>query len=170
MPRRDEFAAVYEEHVWTVFGFIGYRVASREEAEDLTQQTFERALKAWKRFDPERADVRAWLLSIARNGVIDTHRKRRIPAESLDDEARGEADPQPFGASLGPSPELQSALAVLSQRDREIVALRFGGDLTGAEIAAETGLSLPNVQQILSRSLRRLAEEMEDRPATDSRP
>ena len=54
------------------------------------------------------------------------------------------------------SPELVEAMAALSDRDREVIALRFGGDLTGPEIAAMLGLSLANVQQILSRSLRRL--------------
>ena len=54
-----------------------------------------------------------------------------------------------------------AALATLSQRDREIIALRFGGDLTGPEIAELLGLSLANVQQILSRSLRRLRAELD---------
>jgi Sigma-70, region 4 len=58
-------------------------------------------------------------------------------------------------------PRLRAALESLGQRDREIVALRFGGDLAGPEIAALTGLSLANVQQILSRSLRRLRAELE---------
>jgi RNA polymerase sigma factor (sigma-70 family) len=56
---------------------------------------------------------------------------------------------------------LESALATLSERDREILALRFGGDLTGAQIAGLTGLSLANVQQVLSRALRRLRSELE---------
>jgi RNA polymerase sigma factor (sigma-70 family) len=60
----------------------------------------------------------------------------------------------------------------LPEREREIIALRFGGDLTGPEIAALTGLSLANVQQILSRSLRPLREDLEPRavpPTEDSR-
>jgi RNA polymerase sigma-70 factor (ECF subfamily) len=57
---------------------------------------------------------------------------------------------------LATSPELVSALARLSDRDREVVALRFGGDMTGPEIAHLLNLTLANVQQILSRSLRKL--------------
>ena len=64
-------------------------------------------------------------------------------------------------ARYSTSPELQSALASLGERDQEIVALRFGGDLTGPEIAELTGLQLANVQQILSRSLRRLRQLLE---------
>jgi RNA polymerase sigma factor (sigma-70 family) len=54
------------------------------------------------------------------------------------------------------SAELADALAELTEREREVLALRFGGDLTGAEIAHVLGLSLANVQQITSRALRKL--------------
>jgi RNA polymerase sigma-70 factor (ECF subfamily) len=58
-------------------------------------------------------------------------------------------------------PELAAALATLAQRDREIVALRYGADLTGPEIVELTGLTLANVQQIISRALRRLRAGLE---------
>jgi RNA polymerase sigma-70 factor (ECF subfamily) len=70
----------------------------------------------------------------------------------------------PVANGTGPAgvePELADALNSLAQRDREIVALRYGADLTGPEIVDVTGLSLANVQQIISRSLRRLREAME---------
>jgi DNA-directed RNA polymerase specialized sigma24 family protein len=53
MPLRD-FAAVYDEHVWQVYGSFAYRLRNRSEAEDLTQLTFERALKAWGATTPRR--------------------------------------------------------------------------------------------------------------------
>jgi RNA polymerase sigma-70 factor (ECF subfamily) len=159
VPGRDsqaDFATVYEDQVWRIYGFIAYRVRSRIDAEDLTQLTFERALRAWGRFDPERASAHTWLVSIARNLLIDHYRADRSPRqEPLEDE---DVHPLVEGPehSLGVSPELETALSGLSDRDREVIALRFGGDLTGAEIAEVTGLSVANVQQILSRSLRRL--------------
>jgi len=63
---------------------------------------------------------------------------------------------------LTASAELVSALGRLSERDREIVALRFGGDMTGPEIAQLLDLTLANVQQILSRSLRKLRGLLEE--------
>lgn len=153
------FASAYDEHVWTVYGFIAYRVGSRDDAEDLTQQTFERALKAWSRFDPAKASMATWLLTIARNLVIDHYRARREHAE-LDE--LGDAEPRSRASyDLGLDAGLAAALASLNPRDREVVALRYGGDLTGPEIAELTQLSLANVQQILSRSLRRLRERLE---------
>ncbi len=77
---RGEIAELYEEHVWGVYGFFGYRVGSRADAEDLTQLTFERALRAWDRFDPERASARTWLMSIAGNLLIDHYRRDRSGA------------------------------------------------------------------------------------------
>jgi RNA polymerase sigma factor (sigma-70 family) len=68
---------------------------------------------------------------------------------------------------LGVSPELEAALATLPDRQREILALRFGGDLTGPEIAELTGLSLANVQQILSRSLRQLRANLDAEAAPE---
>ena len=160
----EQFARLYDEHVWTVYGFFGYRLGSREDAEDLTQLTFERALKAWKRFDPERAGPGTWLLAIARNLLIDHHRADRSDrTSSLDEGLAPEHEPLDGIPEmiLGLDPGLEAALVCLDDRERELLALRFGGDLTGPEIAELTGLSLSNVQQILSRTLRRLRRELE---------
>lgn len=157
-----DFAAVYDDEIWHVYGFFAYRVRSVADAEDLTQRTFERALRAWERFDEERAPVRAWLLAIARNLLIDHYRadraRREEPLEHVEEGELGTETPE---LDLGIDPALGEALAALPPRDREIVALRFGGDLTGPEIAELTGLSLANVQQILSRSLRKLRARLE---------
>jgi RNA polymerase sigma-70 factor (ECF subfamily) len=155
-----DFARVYDQHVWRVYGFIAYRLRDRDLAEDLTQATFERALRAWGRFDPRRATEATWLLAIARNLLIDHHRRDRsdpvaqiderlLPRVSGPDEQAGEFD------------ELLDALRNLGERDREVLELRFSADLSGPEIAGVLGLSLANVQQIISRSLRKLRAELE---------
>ena len=168
-PLENGFAAVYDENVWRVYGFVGYRVRTRQDAEDLTQQTFERALRAWARFDPDRGSADSWLISIAHNLVVDHYRSDRSTAERpLDDPAAewalGVAPPPEDG--LGVDPALAAALETLSDRERELIALRFGGDLNGPEIARITGLTLANVQQILSRALRQLRSELRsDAPA-----
>lgn len=159
MRERVDFADVYEDEVWRVYAFIAYRVKSRADIEDLTQQTFERALKAWPSFDPERASPGTWLTSIARNLIIDHYRRDRSDMH-VDDPSLAEqveAPPEDEGR-YGLDPELERALSALGEREREILALRFGADLNGPEIAELTGLTLANVQQILSRSLRRLRE------------
>ncbi|MEJ7783699.1 MAG: sigma-70 family RNA polymerase sigma factor [Solirubrobacteraceae bacterium] len=162
--RPRDFSSVYDDHVWQVYGFFAYRMRNRSDAEDLTQLTFERALRSWSRYDPSRASVATWLLAIARNLLVDHFRadrsSRRQPLEELDAGHRAliDAAAQP---DLGLEPDLEQALASLGEREREIIALRFGGELTGPEIAEATGLSLANVQQILSRSLRRMRVVMQ---------
>jgi RNA polymerase sigma factor (sigma-70 family) len=157
----SEFSRVYDEHVWRVYGFLAYRLGDRNTAEDLTQATFERALRAWSRFDPRRASESTWLLAIARNLLIDHHRRDRSHLTEPIEERLAPLVPGPE-EQLMSSPELATALARLSQRDREVVALRFGGDLTGPEIAQMLDLTLANVQQILSRSLRKLRGLLEE--------
>ena len=176
MPARD-FSAVYDEHVWQVYGFFAYRMRTRADAEDLTQQTFERALRAWSRYDPSRAAVATWLLTIARNLLIDHLRadrsSRRQPLDDLDAGHDALVAPE-IRPDLGLEPDLEHALSSLGAREREIIALRFGGELSGPEIADLTGLSLANVQQILSRSLRRMRAVMDERqsasPSKSARP
>lgn len=164
-----DFAEVYDEQVWHVYGFIAYRVRCRADAEDLTQRTFEKALRAWDRYDPERAAVRTWLLAIARNLLIDHYRSdpspRHEPLDDVEEERLGTEAPDP---DLGLDPDLAAALTDLPARDREVLALRFGGDLSGPQIAELTGLSLANVQQILSRSLRRMRDRLEPRAERSS--
>jgi RNA polymerase sigma factor (sigma-70 family) len=165
MGRHDTeaFARLYDEHVWSVYGFFGYRVRTRQEAEDLTQATFENALRAWHSFDESRGSFATWLMTIARNLLTDHYRRDRSALQRpIADEAELEAAAgsveQP---SLGLSPDLEAVLGRLGERERELIALRFGADLSGLEIARLTGLTVANVHQILSRSLRRLRTDLE---------
>jgi RNA polymerase sigma-70 factor (ECF subfamily) len=160
MGSKPDYSEAFEQHVWEVHGFFAYRLGSRVDAEDLTQATFERAFKAWARFDPDRASVRTWLMAIAHNLLIDHYRYRGTRKEvPLPDGVDSPAADEEF--SLGLDPALARALEELGEREREIIALRFGGDLSGPEIAALTGLTLANVQQILSRSLRKMRATLE---------
>jgi RNA polymerase sigma factor (sigma-70 family) len=168
------FERLYEEQVWSVFGFFGYRVDSRQEVEDLTQLTFERALRAWDRFDPGKASVQTWLFAIARNLLVDHYRSAgAVRKEPIPPGEEGEAilgKTEPLEPRLGLAPDLEAALKTLPDRDREVLALRFGGDLNGPEIAQITGLSLANVQQIVSRSLKKLRAEIEGASRVEPQP
>jgi RNA polymerase sigma-70 factor, ECF subfamily len=166
VDREWSFLRVYDAHVDDVYAFFAYRVGNRADAEDLTQAVFERALGAWHRFDPDRTKPVTWLIAISRNLLVDRHRRDQARPVSfvgdlaaLDNEAPTRDGPEDF--ALGLEPELESALAALGERERELIALRYGANLNAAEIAELVGLSVSNVQQILSRSIRRLRAELE---------
>jgi RNA polymerase sigma-70 factor (ECF subfamily) len=153
-----ELQRVYREHVSAVFAFFAYSV-SRETAEDLTASTFERVIRAWDGYDPERGPERAWVLAIARNLLTDHYRRQRHRDTVSTDE-----HPALLDALSGDDwierrldhTQLQDWLQELGQREREVLALRYGADLRATEIAELTGLTAANVHQIVSRSLRRL--------------
>jgi RNA polymerase sigma-70 factor (ECF subfamily) len=149
------FDSAYEQNVSDVYGYLALRGRSPEEAEDLTTETFERALKAWSRFDPRGAEPRTWLLGIARNVYIDS-RRRGAPVPAGPPEGLELTAGPRLEERLGPDPELASALGKLKRPEREAIALCFGAELSIADVAEVTGASIPDVQQILSRSLRRL--------------
>ena len=166
---RRDFGETYDALVADVYAFIAYRVGNRQDAEDLTQRTFERAFGSWDRFDPGQASERTWLVAIARNVVVDHYRSTTRPARRSLDEVHADAEPYANeNYDLGVDPALGVALDHLNDRDREVVALRYGGDLTTDEIADTLGLSVANVQQILSRSLRRMRRELD--PSHGERP
>jgi RNA polymerase sigma-70 factor (ECF subfamily) len=155
---------MYEDHVDRVFGFFAFRLGPGADAEDLTATTFERAMRNASRFDPNRAAMSTWLLAIAQNALIDHFRHAgRRPEEHGEVDFDALPHPTYEEPRVGLAPELESALDGLDDRERQVVALRFGGELRGKEIAALTGLSEANVHQILSRSLRRLRKAMPDR-------
>ena len=164
-PRgEEELRRVFREHVDAVYGFFGYAV-SGPAAEDLTSATFERVVRAWRSYDRERASERTWILAIARNLLADHFRREsHRAASSLDEhpqllDALVETD-DPLAARLS-ADAVKEWLRPLTPREREVLALRYAADLVPAEIAALLDLSVANVHQILSRTLRRLRERAE---------
>lgn len=160
--RRADLERVYREHVRAVYAFFAYSVA-RPVAEDLTSATFERVVRSWASYDYERGSERAWILTIARNLLVD-HFRRSSHRDGLSTDEHPVlldrlVDPgEPMERVLDVD-ELRDWLRSLGEREREILALRYAADLPAAEIAAIMGLSGANVHQILSRSLRRLREQ-----------
>ena len=157
---RPAFADVAAEQLDAVFRYLVYLTGDRVAAEDLTAETFEKAFRSWRRFDPRRGSPRTWLCKIARSVAIDwfraeTRRRRREETYSRDVPLVEE-----FGDGL-PGP-LQEALRELSPAEREVVALRVLLELDGPSAARVLGISQTACSTRLSRALRRLEERMDD--------
>ena len=158
--RALSFADAAERHLDDVYRYLLVLTRDPSLAEDLAAETFERALRTWRRFDPARSSARTWLCTIGRSTALDHYRaeKRRRNRERAVSEAEGQTGPP----ELGLSPGLERALAELSAADREIVALRIVLDLDSESAARMLGISATACTTRLSRALKRLEELMSD--------
>jgi RNA polymerase sigma-70 factor (ECF subfamily) len=148
-----DWDAVYREEMPRVFNYLRYRGLDRATAEDLTSATFEKAWRARDRYRRDRAAVSTWLLAIARNVAIDHFRRTRPEVPLVEDEARDEETPETAALRAGQSLRLAKLLRALPERERELLALKYGADATNRAIATLTGLSESNVGTILHRTI-----------------
>ena len=148
-----DWEAVYREEMPRVFNYFRYRGFERATAEDLTSATFEKAWRARDRYRRDRAAVSTWLLAIGRNVAID-HFRRSRPEVPIEDEAlRDDETPEHAALRAAESRRLQALLAGLAERERELLALKYGAGATNRDIATITGLGESNVGTILHRTI-----------------
>jgi RNA polymerase sigma-70 factor (ECF subfamily) len=158
-PARRAFADVAREHLDDVYRYLVFLTADPTLAEDLTGETFEKAFRSWKRFDPRRGSERTWLCQVARSRALDhfrseSRRKRREEhAASL-----AVTVAEPLGEGI--SPELDSALRALSAGEREVVVLRIVLELDAVAAARVLGISRTACSMRLARALQKLEERM----------
>lgn len=166
--RRSDFKPLYDEHAGRLFAFFLYRTADRGLSEDLVADTFERAIRARRRFDPSRGSERTWLYSIGLNCLRDHLRRDRVQRDAASD-LRDRAPEG--GAEISEEVErrsmLRQALAQLSPEERDAISLRFGADLTVKEIAELSGESFTTAQGRVYRALRKLRDLLEPAGASD---
>ena len=148
-----DWEAVYREEMSRVFNYFRYRGFARATAEDLTSATFEKAWRARDRYRKDRAAVSTWLLAIARNVAIDHFRRSRPEVPLVEDAPRDEETPEMAALRAGQSLRLTELLRALPERERELLALKYGADATNRAIATLTGLSESNVGTILHRTI-----------------
>jgi len=161
---RAAFAAVYDHFFRRVYNYVRYRVEDPETADDVTAQVFERALRHLPEYRPDQAPFAAWLFRIARHAVTDHLRQRRrhpaLPLESIEDRFSDQPEPSEQVEVAQTQARVLALVARLKEREREIIALKFGAGLTNCQIAELIGLSEGNVGVILYRAIRALRREL----------
>ncbi len=160
------FGVLYERYRDRVYAYLYTRTDSPEDAADLTQQVFLRALDALPDYRGQHGMFAAWLFRIARNAAIDFHRQRRpivtwdLLPEALHPIAKDNPEANVVHQeSIG---RLHAILATFNQDTRELLALRFAARLTVAQTAAILGKSEAAVKKQLGRTMRRLKERYHD--------
>jgi RNA polymerase sigma-70 factor (ECF subfamily) len=156
---RDPFANP-EPLIRQLYAYVAYVLGDGPDAEDVTSEAFERALRYRQSYDPAKGTPIAWLIGIARRCIGPYLAARRDqPGTDLLDEL-----PAPGGEHAERTVTqiaVRQAVSTLSERDRELVALRFGSDLTCRQIGEVLGLRTNAVEVALHRAMARLAEILE---------
>lgn len=141
-----------------VYSYVSYRLGDGPEAEDVTSEVFESAVRYRSSFDRRKGEPIAWLFGIARRRVAWSLAHRPPPAsEPVEQEA-----PEDVESETVERVALNVALQTLSERDQELLALRYGSDLRAREIGRILGLKTNTVEVALHRALERLREAIGD--------
>ena len=164
----NAFSVLYEEHVEKVYRYIYMRVGQVEEAEDLTQEVFLHALKAIASYHERGGLFVSWLLRIAHNLIIDYYRQQKgrkvillsqeegIDAVTL---STGQAErAEQHMEAL----ELKRAIDKLPPRQKQVILLRFGAELSISEAAVVLGKSEGTVKKLQYEALAKLRKLMNE--------
>ena len=149
-----------------MFRYVRFRVATREAAEDVTSEVFMKALRSLKRYDPNRASPRTWLLRIARNAVTDHLRSLRrrgslhVSLDRVPDLVAHEESAELRVVRQERIQKVLNASGTLRSADQEILTLRYGAGLANSEIAEAMGISANAVAVRLHRALARLKNQL----------
>ena len=149
-----DWDALFAAQLPRILNFFRYRVGEGAVAEDLTSITFEKAWRHRARYRRDRGAFTTWLYTIAHRVAIDHVRARRDlrPLSEAADLAGGET-PEEAAVRRSDAERLLSLLTALPERERTLIALKYGAELSHREIATATGLSETNVGTILSRTI-----------------
>ena len=167
----EAFGQLYDLYVDTVYRYVYVRVGDQQLAEDITSETFLRALRRLDSFTWQGRDIAAWFVTIARNLIADHRKSSRFRLEVATDELVGLDDgrrPTPTGGAAPPAPEaaavtkardvrLVEAIRALKPEQQECIALRFFQEFSVAETALAMGRSQGAIKQLQLRAVRALA-------------
>jgi RNA polymerase sigma-70 factor (ECF subfamily) len=157
---RATLESLYEEYAPTVLGYLINSMSDRGAAEDVHQQVF---LEVWQRapsYDPERASVLTWIMTIARSRAVDELRRRRPephdPADGFD--TVEDADPEQSLDALVERWRIAHLLSRLRTEEAELLRMRFYEGLSQSEVAERTDIPLGTVKMRMVTALRRLRD------------
>jgi RNA polymerase sigma factor (sigma-70 family) len=157
VARRDPLTNA-PELIRRIYSYVAYRVGDGADAEDLTSEVFERALRYRKSYDPSRGEPLAWLIGIARRCIDDAvTRPRAEGGDQLDPTSAEDLEEEAVQRLT-----VAAVVEGLDERSRDLIALRYGADLSARQIGEILGLKTNAVEVALHRTLARLRPELEN--------
>lgn len=157
-----DWETVYHQELPRIYNFFRYQVGDGHQAEDLTATTFEKAWRSRWRYKKNLAAFSTWLFTIARN--VATDHFRRVHQEFSFEDIHQQTNLSMVEENIQQKQEysrLSKLLVKLPGREKEMIALKFGAELSNREIARLTHLSESNVGTILNRIIIKLRSEWE---------
>jgi len=140
-----------------VYAYVAYCVGDGPEAEDITSDTFERALRYRHTYKSSHGEPIAWLIGISRRCIADAVKGRLELAETDDAAAAGDLE-----SETALRVDMARAMETLDERNRELLALRYGADLTAKQIADILEVRTNAVEVALHRALGKLRTVLEE--------
>jgi len=160
--KHDAIAALYETHFERVARYIAVRIGDISEAEDLASEVFIRALRSVDSFQDTGAPMEAWVFRIAHNIVVDHLRKKqRRPASTPLDETHDLAnddDPVETAVRKDELERVSKAMERLTDGQRQVLGLRFGGEMTAEEVAKVMNKKPGAVREMQSAAVKKLRD------------
>jgi len=140
---QEAFTQLYEQHFDRIYRYVALKIGDKIEAEDMTQQVFLNALQSISSFKWKGIPFSAWLFRIAHNQMVDYLRKKTRRATVPFDESQVSSDsnPQLVAEHRLDVEQLVSATKRLTEAQREVISLRFAGELSIAQVAKVMGKS-----------------------------
>ena len=139
---QEAFARLYEEHFDKIYRYVTLKIGNATEAEDMTQQVFLNALQSISSFKWRGIPFSAWLFRIAHNQVVDYFRSKKRTAVPLDESlASNNNNPQSIVEQKLDIEQLVLATKGLTDAQREVISLRFAGELSIVQVAKAMGKS-----------------------------
>lgn len=148
-----------EEAIRRLYAYVAYRIGPGPDAEDVVSSTVERGLRYRDSYDPTAGSAMGWLIGIANRCIADALAEgKRLGGGGGEAESARTVDD--FAADTAARSDLRAAMAQLDERDRELLALRYGADLKAREIARVLGMRTNAVEVALHRALGRLRRRL----------
>jgi RNA polymerase sigma factor (sigma-70 family) len=160
----QRFESLYRSSRDDVYAYVATLLGDRAAAEDVTALAFERAYRRRITFDRRRGEERAWLFGIARNAALDELRRRkRLATLVVEPEDSGARAALEDGVEVAlRRTAVRSALTGLPPRQREIIALKFHGGLSNAELARVLKVSETAAGTLLYRAMEKLRKACDE--------
>ena len=154
------FEQVYELYYDKVFNFVYMRMLHRDDAEDVTEDTFVKAMNSYDSYDPGKASYITWLCTIARNSMIDhvrkAHSDKIVPFDETFD--KGAVDKELESLTDDTQKRVAQILAHLRPDERELLSMRYGLEMDYSQIAKIVGIEPKAAAKRVERLLKKCKE------------